>query len=167
MLTWIMHDVEKFCGDSGGKQPIHVATRCSNELLRVSTLRHSGHDRRYAASVRSARGPSDSPSISKAAINLPMAVHCCCGRRSVMLACAGPWHQSDCPFLSRPACIHHYTSLVLGLTAGASCPDGVAGLTRRICPDLNRNFCSLSLGEFARIPCEKIYCCLIRRIRLV
>ena len=40
------HDVENFCGDSGGKRPIHVANRCSNELPRVSTLRHSDHDRR-------------------------------------------------------------------------------------------------------------------------
>src|SRR5271169_4102967 len=31
----------------------------------------------------------NSPSISKAAINLPMAVHCCCGSRSVMSVCAG------------------------------------------------------------------------------
>ena len=50
-LAWIMHDVEKSCGDSGGKQPIHVATRCSNELPCVSTLRHSDHERRYAAAV--------------------------------------------------------------------------------------------------------------------
>jgi hypothetical protein len=50
-LAWIMHDVEKFSGDSGEKQPIHVATRCSNEFPRVSTLRHSDHDRQYAASV--------------------------------------------------------------------------------------------------------------------
>jgi hypothetical protein len=56
-LTRIMHDGENVCGDSGGKQPIHVANRCSNELPRVSTLRHSDHDRRYAASVRSAGRP--------------------------------------------------------------------------------------------------------------
>jgi hypothetical protein len=34
-------------GDSG-------ANRCRNELHRVSTERHSRHDRRYTASVRSA-----------------------------------------------------------------------------------------------------------------
>src|SRR6266581_4615940 len=50
-LARIMHDAENFCGDSGGKRPIHVANRCSNELPRVSTLCHSHHDRRYAASV--------------------------------------------------------------------------------------------------------------------
>src|SRR5580704_18765909 len=56
-LARIMHDAENFCGDSGGKRAIHVANRCSNELPRVSTLCHSHHDRRYAASVRSARRP--------------------------------------------------------------------------------------------------------------
>jgi hypothetical protein len=56
-LTRIMHDGENFGGDSGGKRPIHVANRCANELPRVSTLRHSDHDRRYAASVRSAGRP--------------------------------------------------------------------------------------------------------------
>jgi alpha-ketoglutarate-dependent taurine dioxygenase len=57
LLARIMHDAEDFCGDSGGKRAIHVANRCSNELPRVSTLCHSHHDRRYAASVRSARRP--------------------------------------------------------------------------------------------------------------
>jgi hypothetical protein len=32
---------ESFCGDPGGKRPIYVANRCSNELPRVSTPRHS------------------------------------------------------------------------------------------------------------------------------
>src|SRR5271163_744241 len=45
-LARIIHDVEYFCGDSGGKRPIHVANRCSKELPRVSTLCHSHHDRR-------------------------------------------------------------------------------------------------------------------------
>jgi len=56
-LARIIHEAENFCDDSGGKRPIHVANRCSNELPRVSTLCHSHHDRRYAASVRSARRP--------------------------------------------------------------------------------------------------------------
>src|SRR5580704_15680879 len=32
-LTRIMHDAEKFCGDSGGKRPIHVANRCSRDRI--------------------------------------------------------------------------------------------------------------------------------------
>src|SRR4029077_15102609 len=56
-LARIMHNVENFCGDSGGKQPIHVANRCSTSCLAYQPWRHSHHDRRYAASVRSPRRP--------------------------------------------------------------------------------------------------------------
>ena len=37
--------------DCGKKRAIHVANRCSIELQCASALRHSRHERRYAASV--------------------------------------------------------------------------------------------------------------------
>jgi hypothetical protein len=40
------------CDGCGAKRAIHVANRCSDKLPRVSTERHSRHDRRYAASLR-------------------------------------------------------------------------------------------------------------------
>ena len=55
-LARIMHEAQRFCGDCGVKRPIHVANRCSDELPRASTLRHSRHDQRYAASFRPASG---------------------------------------------------------------------------------------------------------------
>jgi hypothetical protein len=51
-LTRIMHDGEKLRDGCGKKRAIHVANRCPNKLHRVSALRHSRHDRRYAASLR-------------------------------------------------------------------------------------------------------------------
>ena len=50
-LARIMHDGEEMRDGCGKKRAIHVANRCSNELQRVSALRHSRHDRRYAASL--------------------------------------------------------------------------------------------------------------------
>jgi sulfane dehydrogenase subunit SoxC len=51
-LARIMHDGEKLRDGCGKKRAIHVANRCPNKLHRVSALRHSRHDRRYAASLR-------------------------------------------------------------------------------------------------------------------
>src|SRR3979409_548682 len=51
-LAPIMHDGEKLRQGCGKKRAIHVANRCPNKLHRVSALRHSRHDRRYAASLR-------------------------------------------------------------------------------------------------------------------
>ncbi|MGC1792919.1 MAG: ABC transporter substrate binding protein [Pseudolabrys sp.] len=51
-LARIMHDGEKLRDGCGEKRAIHVANRCPNKLHRVSALRHSRHDRRYAASLR-------------------------------------------------------------------------------------------------------------------
>src|SRR5262245_12090925 len=51
-LARIMHDDEKLRDGCGKKRAIHVANRCPNKLHRVSALRHSRHDRRYAASLR-------------------------------------------------------------------------------------------------------------------
>src|SRR5262245_21744815 len=51
-LARIMRDGEELRDGCGKKRAIHVANRCSNELRRVSTLRHSRHELRYAASLR-------------------------------------------------------------------------------------------------------------------
>jgi hypothetical protein len=50
-LTRIMRDGEELEDDCGKKRAIHVANRCSIELQCASGLRHSRHERRYAASV--------------------------------------------------------------------------------------------------------------------
>ena len=52
LLTWIMRDGEQMRDGCGKNRAIHVANRCSNELRRVSALRHSRHEQRYAASLR-------------------------------------------------------------------------------------------------------------------
>src|SRR5262249_22707565 len=51
-LTQIMREGEELRDGCGKKRAIHVANRCSNELRRVSALRHSRHEQRYAASLR-------------------------------------------------------------------------------------------------------------------
>jgi hypothetical protein len=56
-LALFIHEGEDFCGDCGEKRPIHVANRLSDKLPRVSALRHSRHNRRYAASLRPVSGP--------------------------------------------------------------------------------------------------------------
>jgi hypothetical protein len=48
----IMREGEELRDGCGKKRAIHVAHRCSNELRRVSALRHSRHEQRYAASLR-------------------------------------------------------------------------------------------------------------------
>jgi hypothetical protein len=50
-LTWIRHHGENLYGDCGEKRPIHVDKLLSRQLPRVSALRHSHHERRYAASL--------------------------------------------------------------------------------------------------------------------
>ena len=50
-LARIMRDGEELGDDCGKKRAIHVANRCSIELQCASALRHSRHERRYAASV--------------------------------------------------------------------------------------------------------------------
>ena len=52
MLARIMRDGEEMRDSCGEKGAIHVANRCSNELRRLSALRHSRHEQRYAASLR-------------------------------------------------------------------------------------------------------------------
>src|SRR5208337_1771351 len=49
-LARIMRGAGDFCGGCGAKRAIHVANWCSDKLHRVSTERHSRHDRRYTAS---------------------------------------------------------------------------------------------------------------------
>jgi hypothetical protein len=51
-LAQIMREGEELRDGCGKKRAIHVANRCSNELRRVSALRHSRHEQRYAASLR-------------------------------------------------------------------------------------------------------------------
>ncbi len=51
-LARIMRDGEELRDGCGKKRAIHVANRCSNELQCVSSLRHSRHEQRYAASLR-------------------------------------------------------------------------------------------------------------------
>jgi len=51
-LTQIMRKGEELRDGCGKKRAIHVANRCSNELRRVSALRHSRHEQQYAASLR-------------------------------------------------------------------------------------------------------------------
>src|SRR3977135_147594 len=60
-LARIMHDGEKLRDGCGKKRAIHVANRCPNKLHRVSALRHSRHDRRYAASLRPSICPAQEP----------------------------------------------------------------------------------------------------------
>jgi len=50
-LTWIMHDGEGLRDGCSKKRAIHVANRHWNELRFGSALRHSRHERRYAASL--------------------------------------------------------------------------------------------------------------------
>ena len=57
-LAQIMHDGEELRDGCGEKRAIHVANRCPSKLPRVSALRHSRHDRRYAASLRSSICPA-------------------------------------------------------------------------------------------------------------
>src|SRR5262245_29702844 len=57
-LAQIMLDGEELRDGCGEKRAIHVANRCPSKLPRVSALRHSRHDRRYAASLRSSICPA-------------------------------------------------------------------------------------------------------------
>ena len=50
-LARIMHDGEELRDGCGKKRAIHVANRRWNELRFGSALRHSRHERRYAASL--------------------------------------------------------------------------------------------------------------------
>jgi hypothetical protein len=47
-----IHQARELCGDRSVKTAVHVANRCSNELLCASAQRHSRHVRPYAASLR-------------------------------------------------------------------------------------------------------------------
>jgi hypothetical protein len=49
--AWIMHDGEGLRDGCGKKRAIHVANRHWNELRFGSALRHSRHERQYAASL--------------------------------------------------------------------------------------------------------------------
>jgi acyl-CoA reductase-like NAD-dependent aldehyde dehydrogenase len=51
-LARIMRDGEELIDGCGKKRAIHVANRRWNELQFGSALRHSRHERRYAASLR-------------------------------------------------------------------------------------------------------------------
>lgn len=50
-LARIMRDGGELGDDCGKKRAIHIANQCSIELQCASALRHSRHERRYAASV--------------------------------------------------------------------------------------------------------------------
>ncbi len=57
-LTWIMHNGEELRDGCGKRRAIHVASRCLSELRFGSALRHSRHERRYAASLRASICPA-------------------------------------------------------------------------------------------------------------